>query len=101
VAEKAGVTGGTPFKSPYVLGARYPVIDAAFGFWKCGLAFSCWESAGREGEAVRGVFWEGESKCVGFPASWCPDEWCAPPGLLIRGSRLGGCRCVEPETEFS
>jgi hypothetical protein len=39
----------------YGLGARYPVIVVDFGSWNCGLAFGFWESAGREGEAVRGL----------------------------------------------
>jgi hypothetical protein len=43
----------------YVLGACFTVVVVDFGFWECGLAFSLWESAGREGEAVRGR-WLGE-----------------------------------------
>jgi hypothetical protein len=36
------------------MGACYTVINDDSGLRKCGLAFSFWESGGREGEAVRG-----------------------------------------------
>jgi hypothetical protein len=62
----------------YVLDACCTVFVVDFGCWECGLAFSFWESAGREGEAVRGVVRRGflcvcererESNCIVFRVS--------------------------------